>query len=362
MLTSLRPSRSIILRLAETAVYAVLGGLFLNHVGLPAGFLSGAMLFTAIAALSGRPVVMPMPVMRVIFVAMGITLGGVVTPETLRSMTTWPLSIAALGVTSVVSTFAGYLYLKRVHGWDPVSAMLASTPGSLSQALIHATDEKADVRGIAIVQTVRSSILSIGVPVILTLLGTVDAPRTIVPPSTAANPALEFAILILSSTVCSIVLHKLSFPGGIMFGAMMASAILHGTGLIHAQTPWWAASAVMSGLGAIIGTRFANTGVRVLLGFLVAALGMFAVVFSVSMALAFAVATALSLEAADVVVSYTPGALDVMMMLSLALHLDPVFVGAHHLSRFVMVSVAMPAGLRAVKSANKITPRPSPGE
>jgi uncharacterized membrane protein AbrB (regulator of aidB expression) len=102
--------------------------------------------------------------------------------------------------------------------------------------------------------------------------------------------------------------------------------------------------------------------VRVLLGFLVAALGMFAVVFSVSMALAFAVATALSLEAADVVVSYTPGALDVMMMLSLALHLDPVFVGAHHLSRFVMVSVAMPAGLRAVKSANKITPRPSPGE
>jgi hypothetical protein len=36
-------------------------------------------------------------------------------------------------------------------------------------------------------------------------------------------------------------------------------------------------------------------------------------------------------------------------------------VGAHHLSRFVMVSLAMPAGIRAIKRANRITPPPEPG-
>jgi uncharacterized membrane protein AbrB (regulator of aidB expression) len=31
-----------------------------------------------------------------------------------------------------------------------------------------------------------------------------------------------------------------------------------------------------------------------------------------------------------------------MMLLALALSLDPVYVGAHHLTRILMVSVAMP--------------------
>ena len=50
----------------------------------------------------------------------------------------------------------------------------------------------------------------------------------------------------------------------------------------------------------------------------------------------------LSLPVAEVMIAYAPGALDAMMLLALALHLDPVYVGAHHLSRFFFVSLAMP--------------------
>jgi hypothetical protein len=31
-----------------------------------------------------------------------------------------------------------------------------------------------------------------------------------------------------------------------------------------------------------------------------------------------------------------------MMLVALALHLDPVFVGAHHLARFLLVSLTLP--------------------
>ena len=48
------------------------------------------------------------------------------------------------------------------------------------------------------------------------------------------------------------------------------------------------------------------------------------------------------------------------MMLSLALRLDPVFVGAHHLSRFVMVSLSMPALIRFVKRINPKSTLPPP--
>jgi uncharacterized membrane protein AbrB (regulator of aidB expression) len=43
---------------------------------------------------------------------------------------------------------------------------------------------------------------------------------------------------------------------------------------------------------------------------------------------------------ADVIVAFAPGAMDAM--LALALHIDPIFVGAHHLSRFVFVTIATP--------------------
>jgi uncharacterized protein len=40
-----------------------------------------------------------------------------------------------------------------------------------------------------------------------------------------------------------------------------------------------------------------------------------------------------------------------MMVLALALHLDPVFVGAHHLARVFVVSVSLPMLLRRVERA-----------
>jgi uncharacterized membrane protein AbrB (regulator of aidB expression) len=71
-----RPSRLILARrLAETLALAVVGGAVFGLPGLPAGWLSGAILFTAAAALAGRPVYLPQPLARVIFVILGISLG-----------------------------------------------------------------------------------------------------------------------------------------------------------------------------------------------------------------------------------------------------------------------------------------------
>ena len=57
---------------------------------------------------------------------------------------------------------------------------------------------------------------------------------------------------------------------------------------------------------------------------------------------------ALSLHVGDVVVAYAPGSIDAMMILALALHLDPVFVGAHHLARVFTVTLALPIIVRTL--------------
>jgi uncharacterized membrane protein AbrB (regulator of aidB expression) len=50
----------------------------------------------------------------------------------------------------------------------------------------------------------------------------------------------------------------------------------------------------------------------------------------------------LSLPLAEVIIAYAPGAVDAMMLLALALNLNPVYVGAHHLMRIFFVLLTMP--------------------
>jgi uncharacterized protein len=50
----------------------------------------------------------------------------------------------------------------------------------------------------------------------------------------------------------------------------------------------------------------------------------------------------------DTAVAFAPGAQETMMLLALALRLDPVFVGAHHIARYFFVSVTIPILAAAV--------------
>jgi membrane AbrB-like protein len=337
------PTKVVWLRAVETLSIAAAGGLTLNWIGFPAGLVTGSLLGVAIAALAGRPVLLPTPLSRVIYVLVGISLGAVVTPETLKGLATFPLSVALLLLSTLCMMAATTLYLRFVHGWDALSALLGASPGALAQVMVLSAQYKADLRAIAIVQTMRVVALTIGIPTGLSLFG-LTAEGGIMARLGGAGPAslTELAILIGVSTATAFAVFKLRFPGGLLFGAMLGSGILHGGGFIAAALPWWAAGAAVIGVGAATGSRFANTAPRTLLRFLAAALGSFAVATATAALFVVLLTAQLSVRVADAVVAFAPGAQDTMMVLALALHLDPVFVGALHLSRFMLVSLLVP--------------------
>ena len=136
---------------------------------------------------------------------------------------------------------------------------------------------------------------------------------------------------------------------------MLTSAILHGSGLIHAVMPWWVANTAMVAMGAITGSRFANTSPRMLLNFVAAAFGSFAVAVAISAVFAAILISLLSLRVAEVMIAFAPGSVDAMMLLALALSLDPVYVGAHHLTRIFFVSLTMPLLARYSARTQKVT-------
>ncbi len=333
---------------AETLALALAGGLLFTYLQLPAGLVSGSVLAVAAAALLGRPVRMPLPLARICYVIVGILLGAVVTPETLRGVTTWPVSIALLMVCSVVMIVTTMTYLRIVHRWDALSALLGASPGAMAQVIALAAELGGDLRAIAIVQTVRVLLIVIGLPNGLALFG-LEAPAIAVTRGPAGMSVLGETILLAAVSITfAIVFLRLRFPGGLLFGAMTGSAILHGTGYIHAVLPWWIGSASVVALGGLVGSRFANTTLRMLAGYLGAAFGSFAVSMAVAAVFIAVIARAFSFPVANIVIAFSPGAQDTMMVLALALHLDPVYVGAHHLARFLVVTFSVALGARRI--------------
>ena len=73
-----------------------------------------------------------------------------------------------------------------------------------------------------------------------------------------------------------------------------------------------------------------------------AGLGSFAIAIAISAVFVTVIVLTTNVHFADIVVAFAPGAMDAMLALALTLHIDPIFVGAHHLSRFVFVSITTP--------------------
>ena len=283
------PTRRLLLRTTETLLIAAVGGAAFTLIGFPAGLISGSLLSVAAAALMGRPMMIPEPLSRVISVLVGISLGAVATPETLKGLAAFPVSIAVLLVATVIMTVATTSYLHLIHGWSWQSALFGASPGALAQVMMLAAEYRADLRAIAIVQVMRVVILAIGIPVGLAYFGLTATGIFLPKSSTGIASPSELAILVGVSTAVAVFLRAIRFPGGLMFGAMMASAVLHGTGAIEALLPWWIVAIAVIGIGAVTGSRFANTDPFTLLRYLGAALGSFAVAISIASAFVFVV-------------------------------------------------------------------------
>jgi len=334
------PSGTKILNIVETLVIGVGGGVLFLWAQLPGGLISGAMIAVAIAAFAGRPVGLPPALTQTILVMLGISLGSVASKELLQHMSAYPVTISLLALSTFCATFGSSMYLQRFHGWDKTSALLAGSPGALSQIVILAAEQGANVPAIAVVQTMRVIILTAGLPLLLAATGLMSpAP---VPTHVAIASPLDLGALIVAAVAVALLLRWIKFPASWMFGAMIGSAVLHGSGVIEGGLPPWLRAAALIGIGALIGTRFARISAKTVLRHIAAALGSFAVAVVISAVFVAIIVVTMNVRFGDVVVAFAPGAMDAMMALALTLHIDPVFVGAHHLSRFVFVSVATP--------------------
>lgn len=333
---------------------AGLGGALAALIGFPAPWLSGAMLVSGILAASDRFPPMPVHVRDFAMLLSGITIGTGVRPETLHALAAVPLSIALLFAAIVMIVIACSAVLMRFFGWKRIDAVLASVPGALSSILLIAHERQADITAIAAVQLFRLIMLILILPPLIA----VGSALPVVDSTTSAMSFASVAGLAAAALPAGLLLHRLQVPAALLLGAMLASATLTGSGIVAGDFPDPLASLGFTLIGAFIGERFRSMRRRDLVRLAPAALAAFVVSTIVAVAFAEAASLLLGVSQAAALMAFAPGGLEAMAILAFTLAIDPVYVAAHHLVRFMAIGLTVPLIFRARPSWFGVPPDP----
>lgn len=326
---------------ALTLGIAAAGGGLFALAALPAAWLAGAMTAVAATAVATRlPLSIPDPMRALAFVFIGLSMGAGVTPDTLHLMRTWPLSLLLLFLSMAAVVRLCSVYLERAHGWDRSTARFAAIPGALSAVLAMAAESRAEVPRVALAQSVRLFVLVAAMPWLLTL------PSGGAGLATAAREAPESAagilLLLGACGAAAWLFQRLRVPGGMLLGAMLASAALHGAGLAHGLLPPALLAAGFVVTGAIIGSRFRGVSPAMLRAALVPSLGCVAIGMALTALFSWVGALWLGLPFGQLWLAYAPGGVEAMTIVAFTMGFDAAFIGAHHVIRFVGISLLSP--------------------
>lgn len=323
------------------------GGYVFHLLGMPAAWMSGSLVVATLLALGGARVMVPEPVATATFLLLGTVMGSAVTPQTLRLMMSWPISMAGLAVLVPAIVAAITVYLVRIERLDRQTAFFASIPGALSYVMAMTLSSRADARSVAVIQSFRLVLLVAALPGLLSLarIGGTQAPPAGV---AGLGPWPELLLLLVVSSGFGLAMERLKVPGGATVGAMLASAVLHATGVVTALVPEPVMIVGFIVIGVLIAARFAGTSLAELRRLLRASVGAFIAGIAVTLVVAVAVAFIAGLPLGKVILAYAPGGIEAMAILAFVLDMDPAFVGAHHIVRFVGIALLLPLAARLV--------------
>ena len=335
--------RAVALAFAIGAV----GGVVFSYLRLPLAWMLGPMVAVTVAATLRAKVMVPGSLRTVCNGTLGILLGSTFTPGIFDRVGEWAVTLAVMIVYVLLIAFTIVLIFRRVFGFDRVTAYFSGMPGGIAEMTIIGAAMGGDGRTIALFHGARVLVVALSVPMAFRFLAGYE-PQSIAALAGASAPmgVFDAVVLTVGGVVGYFVAERCRVPAPTMMGPLLASGLLHVTGVTHASLPAALVIFGQLGVGAAIGCRFSGVKPATILR----TLGLATVTVVVMLALTLVFASGLSsltgLPYAELVLAYAPGGITEMCLVAYVLGFDVTFVATHHVLRFVFVIIVAPLAAR----------------
>ncbi len=316
-------------------------GALLTWLGMPAAWVSGGMIGVALMGLFGRAQAFSPTLTDFAMILAGTAMGAGASPESLALVARYPGSIVLLAIAIVAITFCSGFVLTLRPGWTRQEALLASVPGALSTVMLISAQRNCRVGPIAVVQFFRVLLLVAFLPSLI-YWGAPPAAVSAPPVAQSLIPPLSLGIMLVLGLGLALVLRRLGLAAPFLLGPMLISVGAHVSGLVQGTLPDPLLIFSFVFIGAYSGSRMRDISRKLLVQTLVDALLSSLVGLTIAAFFALVLLLTLGISFDIGMLAYAPGGLEAMIVLSLVMGLDPLFVGTHHLVRFIGIGMALP--------------------
>ena len=315
-------------------------GLLLDLLGLPSPALFGGMVAGLIRALAfPAPPAVPGPANTASLAVIGVAIGALVDPETLRKVGgAWLPVLLVIIATLVLSLVAGLL-LRLRPGISPVTGAFSMIAGGASGVTAMAGELGADARMVAVLQYLRVLLIVSLMPVTATFV--YGASTGGGEPGGGGGPgwAVDLLFTVACSVVGLVVARLVRFPAGAVLGPMVVTAAADLSGLGHgASVPAPLQAAAFLVIGLQVGLNFSRQSLRTIGRALPLALTIIAVLIVACAGLGVLLARFTGANQLDAYLATTPGGMTAVLATATDSGADATFVLAVQVARlFVMV-------------------------
>ncbi len=342
-----------------TLALGAVGGAFFDWLTMPLAWLIGAMVIITIAALAGAPLIGPGRFRNLMIGVLGIMLGSAFTTDVIENIGQWWVSMTTLLIFVVLLTASVAVFLNRVARFDPVTAYFSAAPGSFATMLVMGVDMGGDERNISLIHAIRIMLTVLIIPFWFRFFqGYVPGDVTQGLGSVVDIAGADFAIL----AACALgypAARAIRLPAAALLGPMFFSAIIHLSGLTEAKPPSEIINLSQLVIGVGLGCRFIGLHVKRVLKTMMLSVVVTVFMLSLAAAFAFGLSQFTGLAFAGLWLSFAPGGLAEMMLISLAMGTDTAFVSTHHLVRMMFLVIAVPLVFTLIRKRIGAPPKKS---
>jgi len=322
-----------------------LGGAAFHAIGLPLAWMLGSMAAVTLLAVCKAQPHIPTPLRTIMLSVLGVMLGSTFRPGFLDHLTDWWPSLLGLLVLTVLTPLLLSPLFRRT-GHSVVTSYFAAAPGGINEMVMIGGGLGGDERTIALVHSLRILFVVFCVPICFHLLGG-TYPDTSQHQSSNewlafANNWPETAVLLACMVLGKPLGSLIRLPAPPLIGPMVLSAIVHLLGWTSLHPPAVLIAIAQVVVGSALGARFRGIAASTLLRLSGVAMVSSLLMILLAMLGAWIVGQATGLPFILLLLSFVPGGVAEMSLVSLALGMDVAFVASHHMVRIALVIALAP--------------------
>ncbi|MGI9452353.1 MAG: AbrB family transcriptional regulator [Geminicoccaceae bacterium] len=330
------PDRQAVHRLLIALVIGMIGGAVFAWLNLPLPWMLGAMAATMAASLAGVDIAVPQAVRRPMISLVGVILGSTFTSDRVGKMIEWLPSVATMPVYVLVLGIAMLFYLRKVSGFDHKTGFFAAAPGGLSEMVILADQWGADLRNVALLHSARLLLIVFSIPLLASYAVDIESTMPIDARHNEIRP-FELVSIVTIAAVGWGLAGPLRLPAPIFMGPLIASVIVHVTGLINLDPPVFLLAIAQLVIGSSVGARFSGVPFGLILRTLFIGSGGALILFVLTFLFAVVLHHITGYPLTLILLALIPGGFPEMSLIALSMGMDPAFVVTHHATRTLII-------------------------